>query len=220
MGVLYAAGSALFLVPAVVSLWSTADAVFVAFFAGSICFMSAATLQLVAAFEVPHRLRRGRHVRPLRPRAWMPAHIDWLSAAIQWPGTILFNVNTFEALDRALTATQQDVRVWTPDMIGSGCFLVSALLAFANTEHRWLSFRPRDLDWWIAATNLLGAVAFGISAVASYVRPAGGSELSDTIAALGTAIGAAGFLVGGLLLLPHYEQREQAATLRGRSCRR
>jgi hypothetical protein len=209
MGVLYAIGSTLFLVPGVASLWSSADAVFVAFFVGSICFTAAATLQLSAAFEVPHRLRRGRHIRPLRPRGWMPAHVDWLSAAIQWPGTLLFNLNTFDALDRALGTVAQDVRVWTPDMIGSACFLVSALLAFANTEHRWLSFRPRDLDWWIAATNLLGALAFGISAIASYVRPAGGSELSDTIAALGTAIGAAGFLAGGLLLLPHAEHQDR-----------
>jgi hypothetical protein len=202
MGVLYAVGSVLFLVPAVVSLWSSADAVFVTFFAGSICFTSAATLQLIAAFEVPHRLRPGRRSRPLRPRAWMPARIDWLSAAIQWPGTLLFNLNTFDALNHALSATAQDVRVWTPDMIGSACFLVSSLLAFANTEHRWLSFRPRDLDWWIGASNLLGAIAFGVSAVASYVRPDGGAELNDAIAALGTAVGAAGFLAGALLLIP------------------
>jgi hypothetical protein len=143
----------------------------------------------------------------------MPAHVDWLSAAIQWPGTLLFNLNTFDALNRALDASAQDARVWAPDILGSACFLVSALLAFANTEHRWLSFRPRDLDWWIAATNLLGAVAFGVSALASYVRPDGGSELSDTIAALGTAVGAAGFLAGGLLLLPHYERQEQLAAL-------
>lgn len=223
MGVLFAIGSALFLGPAIASLWSSADAVFVAFFAGSIFFTGAATVQLAAAFEVPHRLRQrvgAVRERPLRPRSWMPAHVDWLSAAIQWPGTILFNVNTFEALDRALTATQQDVRVWTPDMIGSGCFLASSLLAFANTEHRWLSWRPRDLDWWIALANLVGSVAFAISAVASFVRPATGAAVNDTIAALGTAVGAVGFLAGAVLLLPHYEQRVQAATLSRRSCRR
>ena len=214
MGVLYALGSALFLVPAVVSLWSSADAVFVAFFAGSICFTTAATLQVVAAFETPHRLLT-RDPHPLRPRAWMPARVDWLSAAIQWPGTLLFNLNTYDAMDRALGSMAQDVRVWTPDMIGSACFLVSSLLAFANTEHRWLSWRPRDLDWLIGAANLLGAVAFGVSAIAAYVRPDGGSELSDTVAALGTAIGALGFLVGAVLLL-----MQDAATLRSRSCRR
>jgi hypothetical protein len=223
MGVLFAIGATLFLVPGVASLWSSANWVFATFFAGSIFFTSAATVQLVAAFEVPHRLRTRAgtaHERPLRPRSWMPSHIDWLSAAIQWPGTVLFNINTFEALDHALTVSQQDVRVWTPDMIGSGCFLVSSLLAFANVEHRWLSWRPHDLDWCIGAANLLGSIAFGISAVASFVRPATGAAVNDTISALGTAAGAVGFLAGAVLLLPHYEQRTQAATLSRRSCRR
>lgn len=215
MGVLYAVGALLFLVPAVASLWSSADAVFVTFFAGSLFFTAAATLQLVAAFETPHRLLAGREPHPLRPRQWMPARIDWISAAIQWPGTLLFNLNTFDALDRALDSAAQDVRIWTPDVIGSGCFLVSALLAFANTEHEWLSWRPRDVDWQIGATNLLGAIAFGVSAIAAYVRPDGGSELSDTTAALGTAVGALGFLVGAVLL-----PVQDAATLRNRSCRR
>ncbi|HEY4280961.1 MAG TPA: YrhK family protein [Conexibacter sp.] len=209
-GLLFAIGSVLFLVPGVAALGSSADWIGVAFFAGSIFFTSAAGLQLLAASEVPHRARPAHERRMLRPRAWLPRAVDWLAAAVQFPGTILFNVNTFEALNHALDPTQVNVRVWTPDMIGSGCFLVASLLAFANSEHRWVSFRPHDLDWWIAGANLLGSIAFGISAVAAFVRPATGTAVNDAIANGGTAAGAACFLIGALLL-PVQADRQQGA---------
>lgn len=211
MGLLFALGSLLFLVPALAALaHSRADWVGVAFFAGSIFFTVASLLQLVAASEVPHRARPRHERRMLRPRAWLSQTVDWLAAAVQFPGTILFNVNTYEALNRLLDPHQVNVRVWGPDMIGSACFLVAGLLAFANSEHSWISFRPRDLDWWIAAANLLGAIAFGVSAVASYVRPATDSPLNDALANGGTALGAACFLIGALLL-PLQADRQQRA---------
>ncbi len=94
-------------------------------------------------------------------------------------------------------------------MIGSACFLVSSLIAFANAEHRWLSWRPGDFDWWIAGLNLLGSVFFGFSAVFSFVRPATGDLASAHIAAVGTAAGALCFLVAALLLLPEAERRSR-----------
>jgi hypothetical protein len=210
MGLLFGVGSLLFLVPAVASLGASADWIAVAFAAGSVFFTAAATLQLVVALEVPHRLRPA-HVHALRPRAWMPARVDVLAAAIQWPGTLFFNVNTFVALNHALTTRETDVRVWTPDMIGSACFLIASLLAFANVEHRWVSLRPRDVDWWIAAVNLAGSIAFGVSAISAFVRPETGTELNDRISALGTAIGALGFLIGALLLPVQAERQERTA---------
>ncbi len=98
------------------------------------------------------------------------------------------------------------MRVWAPDVIGSACFLVSSLLAFANVEHRWLSWRPRDPDWQIAALNLAGSVAFGVAAIASFYRPATGEAVSDQIANGGTALGALCFLVGALMLLPQAQR--------------
>jgi hypothetical protein len=210
MGLLFALGSILFLVPAVAALGSDADWIGVAFFAGSIGFTSASLLQLIAASEVPHRARPAHERRMLRPRAWLPRTVDWLAAAIQFPGTILFNVNTFEAMDRALSAQQMDVRVWGPDMIGSGCFLLASLLAFANSEQAWVSFRPRDLDWQIAAANMLGSIAFGVSAVAAYIRPETGTAINDALANGGTAVGALCFLIGAVLL-PLQAARQQQA---------
>jgi hypothetical protein len=104
-----------------------------------------------------------------------------------------------------------NVRVWAPNTIGSGCFLVSSLLAFANTEHRWLSWRPGDLDWWIAALNLFGSVSFGVSAIASFVSPSTGLAVRGDLANLGTALGALGFLIAAVLLIPKAERQQRRA---------
>ena len=60
------------------------------------------------------------------------------------------------ALDANLTPKKADLVVWTPDALGSICFLIASELAFAEAGHRWLSWRPRSMGWRIAAINLLG----------------------------------------------------------------
>ena len=67
---------------------------------------------------------------------------------------------------------------------------------------------PRTLESAIAGVNLLGCLAFGISAVTSYVVPATGSEVSLAMVNLCTALGALCFLVGALLLLPKGAQAQ------------
>jgi hypothetical protein len=207
MALLFSLGSAMFLVPALAALASSATWIPVTFFCGSVFFTSAALLQLITAAELPHRLRPRGLRQPLRPRAWLPATVDWLGAAIQFAGTVMFNVSTFAAMNTALTTHQANVRAWAPNVIGSGCFLLSSLLAFANAEHRWLSWRPADLDWWIAALNLLGSLAFGASAIASFVSPATGLAVRGDLANLGTALGGFAFLIAAMLLVPEADRR-------------
>jgi hypothetical protein len=69
-------------------------------------------------------------------------------------------------------------------------------------SHGWGSWRPRSLSWWIPLANLIGSVAFGVSAVAAFVVPATGALLDVELSNLGTFIGALCFLGGALLLLP------------------
>jgi len=202
MALLFSLGSAMFLVPALAALASSARWIPIIFFSGSIFFTSAALVQLVTAAELPHRFQARARRRPLRPRAWLPATVDWLAAAIQFAGTVMFNISTFAAMPIALTAHQANVPKWAPNVLGSGCFLISSALAFATWEHRWLSWRPRDLDWWIPALNLLGSLAFGVSAIASFVSPATGLAVRGDLANLGPALGALGFLIAAVLLVP------------------
>jgi hypothetical protein len=207
----FAIGSTLFLVPAVASLSSEADWIGVTFFCGSVFFTSASLVQLVVSSEVPHGRPLGPAWSRRRPRSWLGPRADWVSSVVQFPGTLFFNVNTFTAMNDALSTRQANVRIWVPDVVGSACFLLSSLVAFANTEHEWLSWRPGDLDWWIAGLNLLGSVAFGFSALASVFDPATGEVANARLSAGGTAVGALCFLIAAVLLLPESARRERAA---------
>jgi hypothetical protein len=79
--------------------------------------------------------------------------------------------------------------------------LVSSWLAWAETCHGRFAWRPHDLSRWITFLNLVGSIAFGVSAVASYVKP-NGQLVSLALTNLGTFVGAICFLAGGILLLP------------------
>jgi hypothetical protein len=150
----------------------------VVFFVGSVFFTCAAALELREA-----TLRLGR---------WA-ANPSWWSAAIQFAGTLLFNLNTYDAMRDSLTAEQENRLVFAPDLFGSACFLASGVLAYLTAtgpEHR------------MAAVNLAGCVLFGISAIASYVVPSTGSVLDLAAVNWCTALGALCFFVGALMLLP------------------
>jgi hypothetical protein len=153
------------------------------FFVGSIFFTSAASLQFLESLATHRR-------------------IDWVSALVQLIGTILFNISTFAALQHNLTTHQQNARVWAPDAFGSIAFLVSSAMAFYAVRNRWLCFEWRSRDWDVAALNLLGSIAFGVSAVASLVEPSTGEPVSAHIANSGTSAGGACFLIAALMLVP------------------
>ena len=190
----FAVGSACFFIgpfPGFVQLVG-AGADGVVFFAGSIFFTVAAALELREA-----TLRRGRR--------W-GADASWWSAAIQFAGTLLFNLSTFEAMQDGLSTKQENHLVWAPDVFGSTAFLISGALAYRVATGPHLLPARRDRGWRMAAVNLAGCVLFGISAAASYVVPSSGSILDLAAANWTTALGAACFFAGSLMLLaPQHE---------------
>jgi hypothetical protein len=127
--------------------------------------------------------------------------IDWWASLVQFVGTLWFNRTTLSAFVVGLGASPSHHPVWRPDALGSICFLVSSWLAWAEVCHGRFAWRPTDISWWITLLNLVGSVAFGVSAIASYVKP-NGQLVSLALTNLGTFVGAICFLVGGLLLLP------------------
>jgi hypothetical protein len=203
IGVLFAVGSTCFAVAAIASMWASAPraAIGLTFFVGSVFFTAAAYLQYAEAANVPHRLDAGARRRRRRPASWEPRRIDWLATSVQFAGTILFNVSTFEGMRRGFDARETNLRVWAPDAFGSICFLVASELAFAETCHRWVCLRGRSREWRIAALNLAGSIAFGVAAVASLVDPRDDEPVSAAVSNVGTAIGAICFLAGALLLI-------------------
>jgi hypothetical protein len=203
IGVLFAVGSLLFTVGAfpgyVGAVGTDADAI--TFFVGSIFFTVAAYLQFLQTVNAPHSLRPGRD-EPLRFWTWEPSRIDWSANLVQLVGTVCFNVTTLAAIDDSLNATQAHRLVWVPDMAGSVCFLVASGLAWFEVSHGWWSWRPIDTSWRIAALNLAGSIAFGVSAVASKIVPTTGEPRNIMLVNLGTALGGLCFLAGALFLFP------------------
>lgn len=208
IGILFAVGSLCFALGAapgyVEAVGVASDGV--TFFVGSLFFTAAASLQYLEVSQAS-RLGRGAHGRERsRLSRWEPHGIDRWVALAQLVGTVLFNVSTFEALLEHLSASEANRLVWTPDALGSICFLVASGLAWAEVGRSMGSWRPRSQSWLITALNLGGSVAFAVSAVASHVVPASDQPRNVTLMNLGTFIGALCFLIGAVLLLPERTQ--------------
>src|SRR4051812_27188418 len=145
----------------VASQWASAPrpAIGVTFFVGSLFFTAASYLQYWEVVNVErgpiHQRERDRR----SPASWEPHRIDWLAAAIQLAGTLFFNVSCFVGMKHGLDVKQQNLRVWTPDVFGSVCFLVASEAALAEVCGRWVCRRGRSLTWRMAALNMLGSIA-------------------------------------------------------------
>jgi hypothetical protein len=172
IGVLFAIGSVCFLVapfPGFLNLVG-AEADAAVFFVGSLFFTTAAFLQFLSVSYRTHR-------------------VDWWSTAIQFAGTIYFNINTFRALQDAIDSGDVDKVIWRPELLGSICFLVSGLLAYREVRDR------------STTVNLAGCVLFMLSTLGGYVVPETGDAFNLAVANAGTSLGALCFLTGALWLL-------------------
>ena len=186
-------GSALFILGAVPAY---ADAVGLTldnltFVVGALFFTLAAFIQLnLSGRRVPRRTSN-------RPDLY-----DWWAAAIQLAGTLFFNLSTIAALTDGLGTADRLGTGWRPDAFGSICFLLSSTLAVAATTGRDALWDPQARSWRSTWLNLLGSVAFGVSAVGAYTVAATGDLLSQDWATGGTILGGLCFLVAAALARP------------------
>ena len=205
IAVLFAIGSLLFAVgsvpgyaSAVGSVWDT-----VTYFVGSLFFTAASFLSYREAVDASPGELNPAHRRLF---VYQPGRIDWWATAVQLAGTVYFNISTGLAMVTDLSAQAAHQHVWRPDAIGSVCFLLSSALAWYEACHGWVAWRPRSYSWWITLANMIGSIAFGISAVAGYINPVTGQVHDAARANTQTLIGAVCFLIGAVLLLPERTQ--------------
>jgi len=211
IGILFAIGSLLFMLGSVLALYPTfathlgfdAAETNAVFFAGSIPFSGAAFLQLFQAGRAPPpEPNPGEKKRHSVFLGWKPHDIGWLSCALQFGGTLLFNINTFDAMRPNLDRIQYDFAVWAPDALGSVLFLASGYLAFIEVGHRYWTWQPKEISWLVTFINLIGCVAFMVSAVFAFEPIRQPDFDAIGISTAFTLAGAAAFLVGSLLMLP------------------
>lgn len=152
----------------------------VACFVGSWFFTSAAWIQLV--------------------RSGPEGSAEWLSAAVQFGGTVLFNVSTCAAVWANAVFAERRL-VWAPDATGSFAFLVSAVFGViaVGAEVGW--WAPDSRDWQAQWVNMIGCLAFAVSAAGAFVFTSGATA-DEPVANLGTFVGALCFLGAALLVLP------------------
>ncbi len=179
---LFAIGSALFAVATVPGMSATAGAGLpnVLCFVGSWFFTTAGWMQLVLA----------------RPALG----IGWYSAATQFVGTILFNISTGSALWAHAVKPERQL-VWAPDMLGSVAFLISGALGVVAVTAAVGVVEFKARDWQAEWINMIGCIAFGVSALGAFVKRSGVTA-DALLANTGTFIGALCFLVAALLALP------------------
>lgn len=134
---------------------------------------------------------------------------DWWSAAVQFIGTIAFNVSTFAALLSTIDPELIDRMGWRPDFVGSICFMVASILAVRATTHRESLWDPEARNWWSTWLNMIGSIAFMISAIFAWVDPSTGEALNTDWVNLGTFVGAIGFFVAAILLKPEADREKR-----------
>jgi hypothetical protein len=123
---------------------------------------------------------------------------DLVASAVQFVGTLLFNISTFDGMLDTLSSDHEDLLVWTPDVFGSVCFLIASAIALVEVWRQPL-FAPARR---VARLNMIGSIAFGASAIAAFVLPDTGDLLNASVANSMTLVGALCFLYGAYLLVP------------------
>ncbi len=187
-------GSTLFAVGAAVAIWDLGSASLTNMlcFIGAWFFTAAGLMQtaLSGAATTKVDYGTGRMFRAV-----------WLAAAIQSIGTILFNVSTSGALS-AHTVLAEERLVWNPDAGGSVAFLISAAFVYVGYfRERDTLWEPGRSEWWAAHINMLGCIAFGVSAVGAFILSDGSTE-NAMLANWGTLIGALCFFFSSAVVLP------------------
>lgn len=156
------------------------------FFSGSLFFTFAAYCQLHLAFTTDK--------------------LSFWAALSQFVGTLLFNANTFDAFFN-LGWIEQDVLVWTPNIIGCILFQISGSLTMMAICKRWWCWNFQSIDWWIGVINFIGCVAFLLSAVLSFFMPLHISPINAILATFCTLFGAVCFFIGAFLMWPELSFR-------------
>lgn len=174
------------------------------FFLGSIPFTIAASLQhfqSANSFILKDASESAATSARFHLIGWQPRSAGWWSTFSQWLGTIAFNISTFNAIAAPNQKILDTLEIWAPNFEGSVLFLISGYLAYIEVSNSYWSWRPKSLSWQIVFINLLGCIAFMISAVAP-AAPIQKNIISLLTYSNGyTLIGAICFFISALLLI-------------------
>lgn len=214
IGLSFAVGAAIFAVASVLMfcslVWPALNNITnVTYFVGSVPFTLAASLQHFQSANMsalPDDTRSKIASARLNLIGWQPRNAGWWSTFSQWLGTIAFNISTFNAIVASNLPALDTLAIWAPNFEGSVLFLVSGYLAFIEVSNKYWSWRPKSLSWQVVAINLLGCIAFMISAISPTPPQPDTFIWVLTYSNTYTLIGAVCFFISALLLIKESEQ--------------
>ena len=212
---LFALGAAITIFPDLLTPWWHRPTINnLVYFAGSIFFTTGGYLQWLQSVNGDLATisdQPGAQKPRWRWIGWRPRNLGYIASFVQLIGTILFNFNTGDALFTGLSSTDKNIVIWSPNMVGSICFLISSILSYFESAHRLGYFNLKDITIWMAILNLFGSITFQISAASSYVE--GDGTLWWSFGSYwGTFSGGLFFLMASYLLIPEiFEETGEVA---------
>lgn len=208
----FMAGSALFVLGAISSLWfpaftSQEIATLIAewsYFIGATVFTIAMYFQILETINADSHPSRARHRSDQNFRwfAWQPKRLSFMEAFILFIGSVLFNVET--GLVIIGVSGGEGINWWlsAPSLLGALFFVVGGYMQVIEACHRYLCLRSRSISWWSATLNFLGCVGFLVGATAGLGIPGLSIPSDPTIVKVAYLQGSAFFLLGSYLMLP------------------
>ncbi len=177
------------------------------YFIGSIFFTSAAYCQYMESInaDITNTSHLATQQRSLCWWAWRPHNLGFLASFTQLLGTLFFNINTFDGMLTGLTTKQTDILIWTPNMLGSICFILAAFFAWLEIYKDKHLYNFRSFTWWIVWVNIAGSIFFQLSAFLSFIPFETGHAISASLATELTLLGAVCFFIAAYLLLPEIQ---------------
>jgi len=205
IGTLFMIGSLLFVAGSVMQLYLsthfTSLTINLIYFIGSVFFTSAAYGQLLQAINANIALLPSAREKQKSWKWWARGlrSPGFLSAFTQFAGTILFNVNTFDAFYSIDSYAGEHFLIWVPDMAGSILFLISSFFAWVEIYYDDFVKPFITVTWWIVWFNIIGSILFQLSAIYGYINPFTGAVVDETLSVHYTLWGAVCFYVGAYL---------------------
>jgi hypothetical protein len=183
------------------------------YFTGSIFFTSAAYGQLLQAVNANIAQLPNMREKQKSWHWWARGFIrspGFLSAASQFIGTVLFNLNTFDAMQNFHSPADEHFFIWVPNMTGSLLFLVSSFFAWIEIYRDDYIKRFVTVTWWVVWFNIIGSLLFFFSALYGYVNPFTGAVPDGSLSVTFTLWGAVCFYLGAHLSNVELREVKQA----------
>jgi hypothetical protein len=212
VAVVFIAGSVLFTLGAVASLFTsffgeeTAKLVAdISYFAGAALFTGGVYLQLLESINCRDYIGMKparRTSREFKLFAWQPRRLEFMAPFLLLIGAVAFNVETTLALLSTFGLVSLAMLISVSSLLGAILFLVPSYMQIIEVCHRYICWKPRSFSWWVTVFFTVGSAGFVLGSITGFGIPGLSSPTESEITKWSFLEGSVCFLAGSYLLLP------------------